>query len=168
MNVGRLAASAGVGDVDLVAPGLEPEERLGAQEAEPADLLAADDALEQERRGRPLDLPEGGDRRQAVAGQLAVDRDARGLAGPAEEFLERGAMAGSWDRVPGAGVTGGPDGSRWHVTSGRRAGPSGKPAGSRPHAGDRPAPSLPEPSESSRLTDCGRRRGRAGGGARVA
>ena len=47
------------------------------EEAEPADLLAADDALEQERRGRPLDPAEGRDGSQAVAGQLAVDRDAR-------------------------------------------------------------------------------------------
>jgi len=30
------------------APRLEPEEGLGAEEAEPADLLAADHALEQE------------------------------------------------------------------------------------------------------------------------
>ncbi len=33
-----------------MAPGLEDQERLGPEEAEPADLLAADDALEKERR----------------------------------------------------------------------------------------------------------------------
>ena len=72
----RLAA--GLDDRHLGPPRLEPEERLGPQEAEPADLLAADDALEKERRGRALDPAEGRDRRQPVAGQLPVDRDARG------------------------------------------------------------------------------------------
>ncbi len=54
-SVGGPAGDVGVErveDADLAAPGLEPEERLGAEEAEPADLLAADDALEQERGGR--------------------------------------------------------------------------------------------------------------------
>ena len=74
---------------------LEPQERLGAEEAEPADLLAADHALEQERRRRALDPAKGRDRREAVAGQLAVDRDAGGLGGPAEELGERGSMHGT-------------------------------------------------------------------------
>jgi hypothetical protein len=48
---------AGYGHDDVIAPGLEPEEGLGPQEAEPADLLAADDALEQEGWRTPLDRP---------------------------------------------------------------------------------------------------------------
>ena len=63
---GRGRSSVGVID-DPAAPGLEAEERLGAEEAEPADLLAADDALEQERRARPGDPGEGRDGGQAVA-----------------------------------------------------------------------------------------------------
>jgi len=52
-----------VEDPGFSAPRLEPEEGLGAEEAEPADLLAADHALEQEGRRGALDLPEGGDGR---------------------------------------------------------------------------------------------------------
>jgi len=37
---------AGVDQAEFAAPGLEAEEGLGPEEAEPADLLAADDALE--------------------------------------------------------------------------------------------------------------------------
>ena len=91
---GPSAARAGLDDGHLGAAGLEPQERLGPQEAEPADLLAADDALEQERRGGPLDPAEGRDRGQPVAGQLAVDRDARRRrVEAAGEFFVRGAIA---------------------------------------------------------------------------
>jgi hypothetical protein len=75
-------------DADLGPARLEPEERLGPEEAEPADLLAADDALEEERGGGALDPAEGRNGRQAVAHQLAVDRHAGGLLGPSEEPLE--------------------------------------------------------------------------------
>src|SRR6185312_15196641 len=84
----------GVEDANLAAPGFESEERLGAEEAEAADLLAADDALEEEREGRSLDLAERRDGREAIAGQLTVDRDARCLADSPGEVLERGAMDG--------------------------------------------------------------------------
>ena len=83
-----------------MAPRLEPQERLGAEEAEPADLLAADHALEQERRRRPLDPAERRDRGQAVAGQLAVDRDAAGRPGPAGGIPRRWAGASSWVSIP--------------------------------------------------------------------
>ncbi len=89
-----LALAARLDDPDLGPARLEPHERLGPEEAEPADLLSADDALEQEGRGRPLDPAEGRDRRQPVAGQLAVDRDARGRrVQAAGEVLERRAIA---------------------------------------------------------------------------
>ena len=59
---------AGHGHDDLIAPGLEPQERLGPQETEPPDVLAADDALEQEGRRTPLDPAEGRDGCQSITG----------------------------------------------------------------------------------------------------
>src|SRR5208337_3489758 len=85
---------AGYGHDDVIAPGLEPEEGLGPQKAEPADLLAADDALEQEGRRTPLDPAEGRDGCQAIPGQLAVNWDAGSGPGPAGDFLERVGIAG--------------------------------------------------------------------------
>jgi hypothetical protein len=81
-------------DPELSTSGFESKKRLGAEKAESADFLATNDALEQERRGRSLDLPEGRDRREAVAGQLAVNRDARGLSEPPGEVLERRSVDG--------------------------------------------------------------------------
>src|SRR6185312_16630940 len=93
--------TSGLDDADLRPARLEPQERLGAEEAEPADLLAADDALEQEGRGRALDPPEGRDRGQPVAGQLAVDRDARrrGVQAAGEIFVRR-AIAAHRPHIP--------------------------------------------------------------------
>src|SRR5262249_26562325 len=56
-GVGRLP------DGYLGPPRLEDQEGLGPQKAVPADLLAPDHALKEERRRRALDAPAGGDGR---------------------------------------------------------------------------------------------------------
>ena len=88
------AGVVGPGDRDLPAPGLEPDERLGAEQAVSADLLAADDRLEEERGGRPLDPTEGRDRGQAVGDELAIDGDAAGPRRPVGRTRRRRAGAG--------------------------------------------------------------------------
>ena len=66
---------------DVVAVGLDPQERIGAEEAVPADRLAADDALEQERVAVDWMLAVGADRRERVAEELR-DRRERAGRGP--------------------------------------------------------------------------------------
>ena len=92
MNRRAFAGRARIGDLDLRAACLEPQERLRSQEAEPPDLLAADHALEQKRRRRPGNLAKRRNRCQAVAGQLPVNRDTRRRAQAPDELVIRGAI----------------------------------------------------------------------------
>ena len=68
---------------------LELEERPRAEEAVAADPLAADDALEEERPVALLDLAEGADGRERVAGELAVHRHDRVPARPGRRTRRR-------------------------------------------------------------------------------
>src|SRR5205814_5677462 len=86
------AAGGLAGDVDVIAVGLEAQERAGAEERVAAEALAADDALEQERPVALLDLAERADRRQRVADQLAVDRHDAGAARQLDEFFVSGTV----------------------------------------------------------------------------
>ncbi len=67
---------------------LEAQERARAEEAVAAQPLAADDAFEEERPVAFLDLAEGGDRRQRVADQLAIDRDDVALLGQLQKLVK--------------------------------------------------------------------------------
>src|SRR5205823_1408344 len=96
-------------DADAAVVCLEAEERPAADEAVPADALAADDALEQEGPVAVVDLAEGGDRRQRVADQLPEDGDEAGVARQRQEFVKTRTVAHT--RFPSAGlplVKGGP------------------------------------------------------------
>src|SRR5262249_7177892 len=75
--------------LDMRAGRLEAQERPRAEETVASQPLAPDDALEQERPVALLNLAEGADRRQRVAGQLAVDRHQVALAGQSNELIER-------------------------------------------------------------------------------
>src|SRR5262249_42230363 len=79
-------------DFDAAPERLEAQERAGAEEAVPADALAADDALEEERPFALLNFAEGADRRERVAHELAVDGHQAGAPGQFGELLERGAV----------------------------------------------------------------------------
>ena len=70
--------SSAVLDHRLLAAGLEPQERLGPQEAEPADLLTADDALEQKGEPAAVDQPKRRHRRQPIARQLTAAPECTG------------------------------------------------------------------------------------------
>src|SRR5262249_42861256 len=78
---------------DLRAEGLEAEERPGAEEAVAAQPLAANNALEEERPVPLLDLAEGGDRRECVADELAVDRHETRAPGEVQELFQIGVVA---------------------------------------------------------------------------
>jgi hypothetical protein len=77
-RVGRLellhVVRAGPRDPHSRAEGFKPQEGLGPQEAVTADLLPADDALEQAGRLSGVDPGKRRQRRQAIREQPAVDR----------------------------------------------------------------------------------------------
>ena len=85
--------SSGRDHDDLVAPGLEPEERLGAQEAEPADLLAADHALEQKRGARSA---RSGRRPRRASGHRRSTGGKPGRRGPVAAHRTNSSNAGRW------------------------------------------------------------------------
>src|SRR5262249_3936124 len=93
VGVLQLDEAAGPVQLDAAAERLEAQERARAEEAVAAQALAADDALEQERPVALLDLAEGADRGERVAGELAVDRHQVALAGEADELVERRVVA---------------------------------------------------------------------------
>src|SRR5437763_4539845 len=74
--------------LDATAERLETQERPRPEEAVAPESLTADNALEEKRPISLLDLAEGTDRRQRVAGQLAVDRHQVALARQADELVE--------------------------------------------------------------------------------
>src|SRR5262249_37333978 len=74
--------------LDTIAERLEAQERPGAEEAVASQPLAADDALEEKGPISLLNLAEGANRRQRIAGELAIDRHQVALAGQADELVE--------------------------------------------------------------------------------
>jgi hypothetical protein len=74
---------------DLLAVGLDPPERPAAEEAVPADLLAADDALEEEPAAVAAEFRERGHRRQRVGDELAVDGDDGVRTSEGSKLVER-------------------------------------------------------------------------------
>ena len=81
---------SGHGHDDVIAPGLEPEEGLGPQEAEPPDLLAADNALEQERTAHSA---RSGQRPRRVS---VHHRSTGGKPGRREQFRPIGRIPRTW------------------------------------------------------------------------
>ncbi len=89
-------------DDRVVAAGLELQKRLCAQKAEPADLLATHNALEQKGEAAAVDQSKRRDRCQPIARQLAPHRNARRRADERKKLFKRRAIAAHERRFPPA------------------------------------------------------------------